>query len=64
MEGDNPMNIKTIFWVIAFLALIGVVGQMDYEDEIIAEQSYIRDVCAGVYPDYKYLEPACDEVTK
>ena len=46
------MNLRTIFWVIAFLALIGVVGQMDYEDEIISEQSYIRDVCSGVYPDY------------
>ena len=58
------MNLRTIFWVIAFLALIGVVGQMDYEDEIISEQSYIRDGCSGVYPDYKYLEPDCKETKK
>lgn len=56
------MSLKTIFWIIAFVCLIGVVGQLDYQDEIIAEQSYIRDVCAGVYPDYKYLEPDCEGV--
>ncbi len=58
------MNFKTIFWILAFIGLIGAVGQMDYEDEIIAEQQYIQDVCAGVYPDYEYLEPDCEGVDK
>lgn len=54
------MSFKTVFWIIALLGFLGIVGQMDYEDEIIAEQQYIQDVCNGVYPDYLELNPSCD----
>lgn len=58
------MKFKTVFWVLALIGLIGIVGQMDYESEIIAEDQYIQDVCSGVYPDYKYLQPDCEGVDK
>lgn len=58
------MNFKTVLWILALLGFLGLVGQMDYEDEILAEQQYIRDVCNGVYPDYEYLQPDCKGIVR
>tara|TARA_R110002153_G_scaffold174356_1_gene327542 strand:+ start:1346 stop:1513 length:168 start_codon:yes stop_codon:yes gene_type:complete len=45
-----------LFIVIA----LGIVGEMDYQDELAAEQHYKDMVCAGHYPDYKGTEPSCN----
>tara|TARA_A100000164_G_C21320097_1_gene501680 strand:- start:285 stop:461 length:177 start_codon:yes stop_codon:yes gene_type:complete len=58
------MNLKIIFYIVILISIFGFVGQMDFESEIVAEQQYIKDVCSGVYPDYKYLEPNCMEEKK
>ena len=41
------------------VALYLVVSTHDYHSEVIAERAYITDVCSGVYPDYKNLNPKC-----
>jgi len=58
------MNLQTIVTIFVLFLIFGFVGQMDFESEIVAEQQYIKDVCSGVYPDYKYLEPNCMEEKK
>ena len=47
----------TIFATI--LLIIGLVGNLDFESERIAEEQYLKDVCSGTYPDYKNLKPKC-----
>ena len=42
--------------VITLLLLIGMVGRLDYEDELAEEAFYEEMVCAGKWPDYKSLE--------
>lgn len=42
------------------IAMLGIVGKMDMEDELMAQQHYTDMVCAGHYPDYKDLEPSCN----
>ncbi len=44
---------RIIFSVIALLVLFGVVGAMDYEDEVEAEALYCNNVKDKVWPDYK-----------
>lgn len=42
----------SVLGVVAALALLGVVGQMDYEDALAQEQAYCKNVREGVWPDY------------
>lgn len=48
-------------WLTALtLALmIGIVGQMDYEDAKAQEQHYTHMVCSGAWPDYDNRNPEC-----
>ena len=46
--------------VILFVGIIGLVGAMDYEDEVLQEKHYIEMVCAGHWPDYKEISPECE----
>ena len=39
--------------VVALLLLIGIVGNMDYQDEVAEENIYCRNVAEGVWPDYE-----------
>ena len=48
--------------VITLLLLIGMVGRLDYEDELAEEAFYEEMVCAGKWPDYKSLGVVCSEV--
>ncbi len=41
------------------IGLYLVISTHDYNNEVIAERAYITDVCSGVYPDYKNLNPKC-----
>ena len=42
---------------ILFVGIIGLVGAMDYEDEVLQEKHYIEMVCAG---HYKEISPECE----
>lgn len=56
------MSIRTVWVVVGCIALLmlGVVGQSDYEQELIAEKAYIENVCNGRWPDYDGRSPNCD----
>lgn len=38
--------------VTALLLLIGIVGNMDYQDEVAEANTYCQNVAEGVWPDY------------
>ena len=44
---------KNIIIAAFFVALVGIVGQMDYEDAIAEADLYCQNVHAGVWPDYE-----------
>ena len=54
------MNLKNWFITILIFVMLGFVGAMDYQDELVAQQHYTDMVCACHYPDYKELKPTCD----
>ena len=41
----------------------GIVGSMDYEDAVAADQHYTEMVCAGRWPDYDARRPDCSTRT-
>lgn len=43
----------------AFLAVLGVVGTMDYQDELKEAEHYEAMVCSGHWPNYKAIEVDC-----
>lgn len=44
----------------AVVALLGAVGQMDFEDEVAEQLQYCANVKAGIWPDYnKTFEAEC-----
>lgn len=38
--------------VVALLLLFGIVGNMDYQDEVAEMNAYCRNVAEGIWPDY------------
>ena len=50
--------------VITLLLLIGMVGRLDYEDELAEEAFYQEMVCSGHWPDFDNLltQGDCDGV--
>ena len=52
---------KTLFSVVALVALVGVAGTMDYQDELKEEEHYTTMVCDGSWPNYKNIQVDCDE---
>lgn len=55
------------FLVVAFIAMLavfGIMGSMDYDDEVAQELAYCQDVQDKVYPDYKELKNICKEVLR
>jgi hypothetical protein len=53
------VHIKIALGLVAFVAVFGLVGAMDYEDAVQAETRYNTMVCDGLWPDYKNLNPEC-----
>ena len=51
---------KRVLALFAVLAILAIVGTMDYQDELAEEQRYVTFVCAGTWPDYKNLKPECE----
>ena len=56
--GENHM--KSVLALFAVLAILAIVGTMDYQDELAEEQRYVTFVCDGTWPDYKNLKPECE----
>ncbi len=53
------MSLKNLSILAAVLLALGWIGNQDYQDELIQEQQYFKDVCDGIHPDYKNLQPPC-----
>lgn len=53
------MSLKNLSILVAILLALGWIGNQDYQDELIEEQTYLEDVCDGIYPDFKNLKPQC-----
>ena len=51
---------KTLFSVVAIIAGLGVVGTMDYQDELKEAEYYEAMVCAEAWPNYKGIEVDCN----
>jgi len=51
--------IATAAAIAALLLAYGIVGTMDYEDAVVADQHYTEMVCAGYWPDYEDRRPDC-----
>ena len=44
---------RPIFWYpVLILFTMGMVGNMDYQDEVAEANAYCRNVAEGVWPDY------------
>lgn len=49
-----------------YLLVVSIIGgilvtNMDHQDEQNEQAEYASMVCAGYWPDYQQLEPACHE---
>lgn len=44
---------KTVAVLLALLALFGLVGAMDYEDQQAEQENYCEMVREGLWPDYR-----------
>ena len=51
---------KTLLAVIALVAVLGIVGTMDYQDELKEAEHYAAMVCDGSWPNYKGIEVDCE----
>lgn len=51
---------KALFPVVVLIALVGVVGTMDYQDELKEVEHYTTMVCDGSWPNYKSIEVDCN----
>jgi len=51
---------KQVLTIAVIIALFGVVGKMDYRDELKQEKQYQTMVCEGTWPNYKDLEVDCN----
>jgi len=52
---------RYILLAAAFVVMYGLVGAMDYDDAVQAENTYTQMVCDGLWPDYKNLNVECDK---
>ena len=43
-----------------FFAVLGLVGNMDYEDQVLEQKQYAKMVCAGHWPDFNDISPKCE----
>ena len=41
-----------------FVSAVLMLGNMDYEDELLAEKAYCENVAAGIYSNYDDVECA------
>ena len=51
---------KSFLIIAALLVAFGLVGEMDYQDEVQQMAYYEKMVCSGHWPNYKDLEVSCN----
>ena len=51
---------KAFLIIVGLLAAFGLVGEMDYQDEVQQAAHYQQMVCDGHWPNYKDLEVHCN----
>lgn len=51
---------KAFLSTVAVVIVFGLVGNMDYQDELKEQDRYHTMVCEGSWPNYKALEIDCD----
>ncbi len=52
-------RLQKILLTIAVIAVIGWVGNQDFEHQQQISQEYTQNVCGGFWPDFKDLRPKC-----
>lgn len=52
-------TLTTALLIVLSVALLAA-GTDDYNEEVAQAEQYRADVCAGVMPDYKQIEPDCN----
>lgn len=52
-------NLALMLMAALFFALYAVMSTMSYNDEASLEKQYKSNVCDGIWPDYKGIEPDC-----
>jgi len=52
MSNERVKTWAGIASVVALLLLLGIVGNMDYQDEVAEANTYCRNVAEGIWPDY------------
>ena len=58
---DHIIHVLTVIaGVVLLLGLLGLTGNMDYRDAVLAEERYTTMVCDGHWPDYQHLSPQCE----
>ena len=55
-----PRHFLSAVLIITAVALLGFVGELDYQDALDQEAHYASMVCAGHWPDYKNLGISCE----
>ena len=44
---------KSFLSIVAIIVVFGLVGEQDYQDEQLEQQTYCDQVEDGIWPDYK-----------
>ena len=55
---------KEAMLICAVLFCFGLVGSMDYQDQLDEERIYTEMVCEGTWPDYDNRKPDCSKLEK
>ena len=50
-----------ILIIVGGLTVLGLMGNLAYEDALSQADLYQTMVCEGTWPDYKNLNPSCTE---
>lgn len=46
-------NVIKVAAIIVVVLLLGLVGRMDYEDEVLQDKAYCANVHSELWPDYE-----------
>jgi len=62
-KATNPF--RTLAILVVIVLLVGIVGKMDYEDELLELDMYCQNVHTGVWSDYEGIyKEQCHEGRK
>jgi hypothetical protein len=52
MSKQEKDLLKSVIAIALILVVMGIVGRMDYDDQVRAVEVYCENVEAGIWPDY------------